>query len=165
MLLSFPFCFLCAQPSASDLKAFPKFKGEVYQVAVYNYIQYEFRNSRDSDREYHPVVSFQFNDDGSLEKAEVIKSSGSSTVDNHVLNLCKIFTRRKFMTPGYSEDGPVACTVTVEFDFRWITPRDFNENTKNKDLGYRTYYYKNYWNPAVSSKDPYFGDRSGYYHP
>ena len=154
-----------AQTGDYSLTDFPKFKGEVFQQAVYKYIQYEFRNSPTREREYHPVVSFLFNDDGSLKKAEVVETSGSNTVDSRLLNLCKNFTRKKFMTPAYSEEGPIPCTVTVRFDFRWITPRDFKEPTENKDLGYRTYYYNHYWNPAVSGKDPFFGDRSGHYHP
>ncbi len=163
MLLSATFVSLRAQ-QADGLKDYPRFKGEIFQVALYNYVQNYYQKAPKL-RDYHPVLRFEFNDDGSLSKAEILRSTGSPSLDRSLLCTCKDFAHKKFMTPAYSEDGPVACTVEVQLDFHNIVPRDFNENTKNKDLGYRTYYYKNYWNPAVSSKDPYFGDRSGYYHP
>ena len=55
---------LYAQNDICELKEYPKYKGKVYHQAVYDYIQYEFRNSNDSRlyREYHPVISFSFNE-------------------------------------------------------------------------------------------------------
>ena len=155
---------LYAQNDICELKEYPKYKGKVYHQAVYDYIQYEFRNSNDSRlyREYHPVISFSFNEDNKKKKAEVLQTSGSNTVDRKILNLCKIFTRKKYMEPGYSEEGPIPCTVAVQFDFRWITPWDF-KYPQNTDMGYREYYHMGYWNPAYRQ----YGTNSyaGYYNP
>ena len=133
MLLSATFVSLRAQ-LADGLKDFPKFKGEVFQVALYNYVQnyYQFCPN---EREYHPVIRFEFNDDGSLSKAEILRSTGSPSLDRSLLCRCKDFAHKKFMTPAYSEDGPVACVVEMQLDFHNIVPRDFSY-PKNEDMGY-----------------------------
>ena len=133
MLLSATFVSLRAQ-QADGLKDYPRFKGEIFQVALYNYVQNYYQKAPKL-RDYHPVLRFEFNDDGSLSKAEILRSTGSPSLDRSLLCTCKDFAHKKFMTPAYSEDGPVACTVEVQLDFHNIVPRDFSY-PKNESLGY-----------------------------
>ena len=125
------------------IKEYPKYKGKIYQIAIADYIQYYFRNNNlknSSNRLYTPVLSFCFSEEGTLIGVNVVQSTGSVLLDNKLKNLCKDFSRKKFMSPAFSEDGPIACELEVQLEFVYPIMRDF----KKENLGYREYYYMGY---------------------
>lgn len=122
----------------SSIKEYPKFKGVEYQIAVHDYIKYCFRNyvlTNRSNTTYYSVMAFTIREDGSLADASIVQTTGSKFLDNKLLNLCKDFTRKKHMTPAYSEDGPVVCTIEVPLEFNYSIMEDF----KNKGRGFLDY--------------------------
>ena len=127
----------------SVIKEFPKYKGVEYQLAITDYIKYFFRNNdlkNRSNKLYTPVFSFCFNEKGSLLGVNVVQSTGSVVLDSKLQNICKDFTRKKFMSPAFSEEGPIACVLEVQLEFVYPIMKDF----KKDNLGYREYYYMGY---------------------
>jgi len=147
MVLFMP-CITSAQPKYLDkseglsIKDYPRFKGVEYQIAVTEYIQDYFRDytlSNKYNTSYMSTLAFVFDEKGSLVKVVVSKTTGSNLLDNKLLNLCKDFTRKKFMTPALSEDGPVPCVLEIPFEFNYSIMKDLslsNEATTSF-LGYR----------------------------
>lgn len=122
------------------VKEYPKFKGVAYQLAVNDYIKDCFRNyqlTNSSNMTYYPIIAFTIREDGSLEEAAIVRTTGSKSLDNKLLNLCKDFSRKKFMTPAYSEEGPIACTVEVPLEFNYTIMKDFKNEGNNIFIGYR----------------------------
>ena len=126
-MLFFPSIGYCQQLSSDkEIIKWPTFKDELFQVAVYNYIYNELDLSNVVSpsmglSDYTPKVSFSIKSNGSLKTAKIIQSTGSKWLDNKVLMLCKDFVRKKFMTPAYSENGPVECYLTVTLGFRYYS--------------------------------------------
>lgn len=125
------------------IKEYPKFKGIAYQIAISEYINSKYENFNNTSdtyaSHYSPVIAFTFKSDGSLADAYIVKTTGSKNFDDKLLKLCKDFTKKKFMSPAFSAEGPVPCTVEVEFDFRY-----FKMDPINEGLGYRESYYTGY---------------------
>ena len=124
----------CQQISSDrEILRWPEFKGEDFSKAVNYYFEsghaFGFYG-RESGMSYYPIeISFGFDSDGSLKKAEVVKSSGFKKLDREVLMLSKNFARKRFMTPAYSKEGPVPCSLTVPIICKCLTrhePKDKN---------------------------------------
>ena len=114
----------------------PQFKGKDFSVAIYNYFYsgdaFYFGNkpySNEPETTYYEMsIKFEFNSDGSLKKASVVKSSGYKSLDNKVLNLSKNYARKKYMTPAYSDGVPVPCVITVPLLCKYYVLTTYNSN-------------------------------------
>ncbi|MBP5517541.1 MAG: hypothetical protein J6X91_02605 [Bacteroidales bacterium] len=131
---------LTANIGKTLIKQYPKFKGVEYQLAVYDYIKDYFRNydlTNRSNMAYYPVIAFDFREDGSLAEASIVRTTGSKSLDDKLLKLCKDFTRKKYMTPANSGEGPIACTVEVLLEFNYTIMKDFSNEGNYSFIGYR----------------------------
>lgn len=114
----------------------PQFKGKDFSVAIYNYFYSGdafYFGSKPKSKEpeityYEMSIKFEFDSDGSLKKASVVKSSGYKSLDKKVLSLSKNYARKKYMTPAYSDEVPVPCVITVPLLCKYYVLTTYNSN-------------------------------------
>ena len=121
-----------------DFKNFkePQFKGKDFSVAIYNYFYsgdaFYFGDNRILKQPeftyYEMSVKYEFDLNGHLKNASIVKSSGYKSLDKKVLSLSKNYARKKFMTPAYSDEVPVPCVITVPLLCKYFVMTTYNSN-------------------------------------
>ena len=114
----------------------PQFKGKDFSIAIYNYFYSgdafyfgDNRNLKEPELTYYEMsIKYEFDLNGHLKNASIVKSSGYKSLDKKILSLSKNFAKKKYMTPACSEEVPVPCVLTVPLLCKYFVMTTYNSN-------------------------------------